>query len=106
LGRLKEMLKVGGETVAPAEIEAHPGRHPAVKLAQVVGIPDPRLEEVAVAFVELKSGRRATEQELLDHCRGQLARFKVPRSVHFVTEWPMSATKIQKSALRARVLAK
>ena len=104
LGRLKDMLKVGGENVAPAEIEAHLGLHPAVKLVQVVGVPDPRLEQVPAAFVELKPGQTVTEQDLLDHCRDQIARFKVPRYIRFVSEWPMSATKVQKEPLRARLL--
>ncbi len=104
LGRLKDMLKVGGENVAPAEIEAHLGLHPAVKLVQVVGVPDPRLEQVPAAFVELKPGHTATEQDLLDHCRDQIAGFKVPRYIRFVSEWPMSATKVQKEPLRARLL--
>ena len=104
LGRLKEMLKVGGENVAPAEIEAHLSTHPAVKLVQVVGVPDPRLEEVPAAFVELREGHAATEAELVEHCRERIARFKVPHYVRFVTDWPMSATKIQKGPLRERML--
>jgi fatty-acyl-CoA synthase len=100
LGRIKDMLKVGGENVAPLEIEAHLGTHPAVHLAQVIGRPDERLGEVPVAFVELRPGAAATPDELIAHCVGQLARFKVPRAVYFVTEWPTSTTKIVKSALR------
>jgi fatty-acyl-CoA synthase len=104
LGRLKDMLKVGGENVAPAEIEAHLGLHPAVKLVQVVGVPDERLEEVPAAFVELKPGRTATAEDLLEHCRGQIARFKVPHHIRFVSQWPMSATKVQKEPLRLRLI--
>jgi fatty-acyl-CoA synthase len=104
LGRRKEMLKVGGENVAPAEIEAHLSAHPAVKLVQVVGIPDARLVEVPVAFVELVPGLEATEQQLIDHCSGRIASFKVPRLVRFVHQWPMSATKIQRFKLRAGLL--
>jgi fatty-acyl-CoA synthase len=104
LGRLKDMLKVGGENVAPAEIEAQLGLHPAVKLVQVVGVPDERLEEVPAAFVELKPGSTATAEDLLEHCRGQIARFKVPRHIRFVNEWPMSATKVQKEPLRLRLI--
>jgi fatty-acyl-CoA synthase len=100
VGRIKEMLKVGGENVAPAEVEMLLSTHPAVAMAQVVGKPDARYGEVAVAFVELLPGRTATEAELVDHCRGQIASFKLPREVRFVTEWPMSATKIQKFRLR------
>jgi acyl-CoA synthetase (AMP-forming)/AMP-acid ligase II len=104
LGRLKDMLKVGGENVSPAEIETHMSLHPAVKLVAVVGIPDDRLGEVPVAFVELKPGCIADEQDLLEHCAGQIARFKVPRYVRLVSDWPMSATKVQKEPLRDRLL--
>lgn len=99
-GRTKDMLKVGGENVAAAEIESCLQRHPAVKLAQVVGIPDARLAEVAAAFVEVKAGASVTAQELMDFCRREIAGFKVPRQVRFVTEWPMSTSKIQKYRLR------
>ncbi len=104
IGRLKDMLKVGGENVAPAEVEAQLALHPAVKLAQVVGIPDERLVEVVAAFVELRPGASATAEELIGHCRGQIASFKIPRYVRFVTEWPMSATKVQKEPLRQRLI--
>ncbi|MCP5179272.1 MAG: AMP-binding protein [Pseudomonadales bacterium] len=103
-GRLKDMLKVGGENVAALEIESHLARHPAVRLAQVIGIPDARLQEVPAAFVELNPGETATADELIAHCRAQLASFKVPRQVHFVTEWPMSSTKVQKYKLRDTLL--
>jgi acyl-CoA synthetase (AMP-forming)/AMP-acid ligase II len=105
LGRLKEMLKVGGENVAAVEIESHISTHPAVKLVQVVGVPDERLWEVPVACVELRPGASASEEDILAHCRGAIASFKVPRHVRFVTEWPMSASKIQKHRLRAAVMA-
>ncbi|HSN73282.1 MAG TPA: class I adenylate-forming enzyme family protein [Steroidobacteraceae bacterium] len=103
-GRLKDMLKVGGENVAAAEIEACLARHPAVRLAQVVAVPDARLQEVPAAFVERVPGREATEQELIDFCRKEIASFKVPRHIRFVTEWPMSTSKIQKFRLRDRLL--
>ncbi|MFX3658269.1 MAG: class I adenylate-forming enzyme family protein [bacterium] len=99
-GRIKDMLKVGGENVAALEIESWLARHPAVQLAQVIGREDARLQEVPVAFVELAPGARATEAELIEHCREGLASFKVPRAVIFVTEWPMSSTKVQKFKLR------
>ncbi len=103
-GRLKDMLKVGGENVAAAEIEGCLQRHPAVKLAQVVGIPDQRLVEVAAAFIERKPDMAVSEQELMDFCRREIAGFKVPRHVRFVTEWPMSSSKIQKFRLREQLL--
>ena len=104
-GRFKDMLKVGGENVAAAEIEALLGRHPAVKLAQVVGIPDAKYVEVPAAFVELKPGAQATEMELVDFCRREISSFKVPRIVRFVSEWPLSSSKIQKFRLRDMLVA-
>jgi fatty-acyl-CoA synthase len=104
-GRSKDMLKVGGENVAALEIEAFLQSHPAVKIAQVVGVPDPKYIEVPAAFVELDAGSMCTEEDLLDYCRGTIATFKVPRYVRFVPDWPMSATKIQKHRLREALLA-
>jgi fatty-acyl-CoA synthase len=104
LGRLKDMLKVGGENVAAAEIEGVLQDHPSVAIAQVVGIPDERYAEVPAAFVELKPGKEATAEELIEHCRGKMASFKLPRLVRTVTEWPMSATKIQKYRLREQLV--
>jgi acyl-CoA synthetase (AMP-forming)/AMP-acid ligase II len=103
-GRLKDMLKVGGENVAAAEIESCLQRHPEVKLAQVVGIPDVRLGEVAAAFVELAAQSRIGPQDLIDFCKREIASFKVPRHVRIVTEWPMSASKIQKFRLRDEIV--
>jgi acyl-CoA synthetase (AMP-forming)/AMP-acid ligase II len=99
-GRTKDMLKVGGENVAAAEIEAMLQTHPAVKLAQVVGLPDDRYVEVPAAFVELVEGGEVAEAELIAHCKGKLASFKIPRHVRVVQEWPMSTSKIQKFRLR------
>jgi acyl-CoA synthetase (AMP-forming)/AMP-acid ligase II len=99
LGRLKDMLKVGGENVAAAEIEFFLCRHPGVKMAQVIGVPDQRMGEVPVAFVERAPGADVDEQALIDMCEGELARWKIPSRVVFVTEWPMSATKVQKFRL-------
>jgi fatty-acyl-CoA synthase len=100
LGRIKDMLKVGGENVAAIEIESWLCTHPAIKVAQVIGVPDARLQEVAAAFIELHDGRRLTREDVIRHCKGHIASFKIPRYVQFVTEWPMSATKIQKFRLR------
>lgn len=106
-GRLKDMLKVGGENVAVVEVESFLAQHPAVRIAEVVGKPDPRLDEVPVAFVELKPGEQATAQQLIDFCKGRIANYKVPREVHFIEagSWPMSLTKIDKRGLRARLAA-
>ena len=104
LGRLKDMLKVGGENVAAIEIEAYLATHPAVKIAQVVGVPDQQYMEVPGAFVELADGLTVSEEELIEFCRGRIARFKIPRYVRFVQEWPMSASKVQKFRLREQLL--
>ncbi|MBP2367263.1 class I adenylate-forming enzyme family protein [Pseudonocardia parietis] len=103
LSRLKDMLKVGGENVAAAEVEGILGEHPACGVVQVVAAPDARLGEVPAAFVQLRPGADATEQELIDFCLGTIATYKVPRYVRFVTEWPMSGTKVQKFRLRERI---
>lgn len=102
-GRTKDMLKVGGENVAAAEIEAVLDAHPCVELSQIVGAPDPRYEEVAAAFIKLKPGQTGGEQELIDFCQGKLARFKIPRYVRFVEDWPMSTSKIQKFKLKDQI---
>jgi acyl-CoA synthetase (AMP-forming)/AMP-acid ligase II len=104
LGRLKDQLKVGGENVSALEVESFLATHPAVKLAQVVGIPDERYGEIPAAFIELYPGASLTEQAVLGHCAGQIARFKIPRHVRFVSEWPMSATKIEKYKLRQSLM--
>lgn len=101
--RLKDMLKVGGENVSAAEIENHLLTHPAVGVVAVVAAPDARYVEVPAAFVQLASGASATAEELIAHCVGRIASFRVPRYVRFVAEWPMSGTKIRKVALRARI---
>jgi fatty-acyl-CoA synthase len=102
-GRLKDMLKVGGENVAAIEIEGYLVRHPAVAIAQVVGVPDARYDEVPAAFVQLAPGHTLTESELVEFCVGAIATYKVPRYVRFVTEWPMSGTKVKKFVLKDRL---
>jgi fatty-acyl-CoA synthase len=101
LGRYKDMLKIGGENVDPMEVEAFLMSHPAIDVAAVVGLPDARLSEVAVAFVQLAPGRTLAEREVIEHCRGRVASFKIPRHVMFVDEFPMTSSgKIQKVKLR------
>ena len=104
-GRFKDMLKVGGENVSALEIEAYLGTHPKVKVVAVASVPDEKYTEVPAAFVEIVPGEALTEEELIAYCKDQIANFKIPRYVRFVTEWPMSATKIQKFKLRADLLA-
>ena len=98
LGRLKEMIVSGGENVYPAEIEAVLHEHPAVTDAAVVGIPDERWGEACAAFVVAESP--VSEDELREHCRERLARFKVPKVFRFVEGLPRNSMgKIQKSEL-------
>ena len=75
VGRLKDVFRVGGENVAPAEVEEVLLAHPAVETAQVVGVPDTRLGEVACAYVTLESRSTATEKELIDWCKAALRQF-------------------------------
>jgi fatty-acyl-CoA synthase len=99
-GRLKDMYISGGENVYPAEIESVLHEHPAVADVAVVGVPDERWGERGVAFVVLEDGVRAGEDELLDHCRANLAKFKVPRMVRFLPELPRSGmSKVLKGDL-------
>ncbi|MGE3538217.1 MAG: AMP-binding protein [Candidatus Tectimicrobiota bacterium] len=101
LGRYKEMLKVGGENVDPIEVEALLLQHPAVSQVKVVGVPDPRLQEVPCACVILHPGAQVTPETLLANCRGHLASFKVPRYVLYLQEYPMTSSgKVQKFKLR------
>ncbi len=96
-GRLKDMYISGGENVYPAEVEAVLHEHPRVADAAVVGVPDERWGEVGVAFVVADG---VGEEELVEWCRGRLARFKVPSAVRFVTEIPRNSLgKIQKREL-------
>ena len=109
LGRLRETLRIGHFMVAPAEIEAFLMSHPAVGQAFVVGVPDLRLGEVAVAYVICREGRAADAAALQAHCRGRLAGFKVPRHVFVVDDVPRTpgphGDKVQKARLRERALA-
>ncbi len=101
LGRYKDLLKVGGENVDPTEIESLLLADPRVNHAAVVGVPDPRLSEVAVVFVIREPGAALQEEDVLALCRGRIASFKIPRRVFFVDAFPMTGSgKIQKYLLR------
>lgn len=104
-GRLKDMVRVGGENVAAAEIEHYLLRHPDVIAAAAVAAPDERLGEVPAVFIQVSGGSELSAEDIIAFCRAGLASFKVPRTVRFVDEWPMSATKIDKQRLRQLVVA-
>ncbi len=98
--RSKDIIISGGENISSLEIEEALYRHPAVLAAAAVARPDPKWGETPCVFVELKAGAQVTAQEIIEHCRGHLARFKVPRAVVF-GELPKTSTgKIQKFVLR------
>jgi fatty-acyl-CoA synthase len=105
MGRYKDMLKIGGENVDPMEVEAFLMSHPAINLAAVVSFPDARLAEVGVAFVKREPGCPLTDGDVLAHCKGRIASFKIPRHVVFVDDFPMTSSgKIQKVKLREEAL--
>jgi fatty-acyl-CoA synthase len=108
VGRLKDMYRVGGENVAPAEVEQTLQGHHAVQMAQVVGVPDARLGEVTAAFVILKQGASASEEELLAWCKARCANFKLPRYLAFVDTFDhigmTGSNKVQKNKLRAHAI--
>ena len=101
VGRYKDMLKVGGENVSPAEVEFLLMQLPEIAQVAVVGCPDSRLNEVAVAFVVARVGATIGPDEVINFCRGKLASYKVPRQVILVGQLPMTASgKVQKQQLR------
>ena len=100
-GRLREMIKVAGEMVFPAEVEHALLQHAAVFEAGVAGVKDERKGEIVKAYVVLKPDAKATEDELLQHCRSVLAAYKVPRSIEFRTELPKGPTgKVMRRLLK------
>lgn len=107
-GRLKDVFRVGGENVAPAEVEEVLLQHPAVQTAQVVGVPDARLGEVPCAYVTLKSGHAASEEEILSFMKQRCANFRVPRYLRIVADFEaigMTASgKVQKTRLREHAI--
>jgi fatty-acyl-CoA synthase len=105
VGRIKDMVIRGGENIYPREVEEFLFRHPKVAEVQVVGVPDPRMGEELCAWVRLKPGETAEEEEIRAFCRGQIAHYKIPRYVRFVDAFPMTVTgKVQKFIMRERMV--
>ena len=101
VGRIKDLVIRGGENIYPREIEEFLYRHPKVQDVQVVGLPDKKYGEELCAWVIAKPGQTATEDEIRDFCKGQIAHYKVPKYIQFVTAFPMTVTgKIQKFKIR------
>jgi fatty-acyl-CoA synthase len=106
VGRIKDMIIRGGENVYPREIEEFLYTHPAVQDVQVIGVPDERYGEEVMAWVLLKPGTSASEEEIREYCRGRIAHYKVPRYVKFTDGFPMTVTgKIQKFKMRETAVA-
>ena len=107
-GRLKDVFRVGGENVAPAEVEEVLLAHPAVQNAQVIGVPDKKLGEVGAAYVTLKANASTSEDDLLAWCKARCANFRVPRYLKIVQDFEaigMTASgKVQKTKLREHAL--
>ena len=101
VGRIKDMVIRGGENIYPREIEEFLYRHPQVQDVQVVGVPDKKYGEELCAWIIAKPGQVPIEDEVRDFCKRQIAHYKVPRYIRFVTEFPMTITgKIQKFKIR------
>ncbi len=100
-GRIKEMIIRGGENIYPREIENFLYKMPQIEAVEVAGIPSPKYGEQVGAFVKVKEGCTLSEEEILLYCRGQIARYKIPKYIFFVDGFPMTASgKIQKYKLK------
>lgn len=100
-GRIKDMIIRGGENIYPREIENFLYQLPQIEAVEVAGIPSPKYGEQVGAFVKLKKGQTITPEEIQEHCRGQIARYKIPKYIFFVNSFPMTASgKIQKFKLK------
>jgi fatty-acyl-CoA synthase len=106
VGRIKDMIIRGGENVYPREVEEFLYTHPKVQDVQVIGVPDTKYGEEVMAWVRLRDGETATEDDIRDFCRGRIAHYKVPRYVKFVEVFPMTVTgKVQKFLMREQSVA-
>ena len=106
-GRRKEMIIRGGENIYPKEIEAFLFTHPKIAQVAVFGIPDEFYGEEIMAWIQLHNGEQATEEEIREFCKDQIAHFKIPKYIWFVDEFPMTVTgKLQKFKMREIATAK
>ncbi len=104
-GRIKDMIIRGGENVYPREIENFLYTHPEIEAVEVVGVASEKYGEEVGAFIKRKSGSQLREEDVVDFCRGKIARYKIPKYIFFVGEFPMTASgKIQKYKLREMAL--
>ncbi len=106
VGRIKDMVIRGGENIYPREIEEFLYTHPDIADVQVIGVPDARYGEELMAWIVPRPGVALSEEDVRDFCRGQIARFKIPRYLKFVQEFPMTVTgKVQKFKMREQAIA-
>jgi len=104
IGRLKDLVIRGGENISPREVEEYLYRHPAVRDVQVTGVPDAKFGEELCAWIILRPGTQASDEDIRAFCRGKIAHFKIPRYIKFVDCFPTTATgKVQKYLLRERM---
>ncbi len=100
-GRLKDMIIRGGENISPREIEEFLYAHPKISEVQIIGVPDMKYGEEVCAWIRLRDGQEATEEDVREYCRGQIASYKIPRYIRFTTEFPTTVTgKMQKFRMR------
>ena len=100
-GRLKEMFIVGGFNVSPAEVENILLKHPKIENVSVVGVPDQRLGEIGAAFIILKEGQAATEEEIIAFSKERMSNLRTPKYVLFTDKLPLTPQgKVQKFVLR------
>ncbi|MDR2064095.1 MAG: AMP-binding protein [Prevotellaceae bacterium] len=100
-GRIKDMIIRGGENIYPREIETFLYKLPQIKNVEVTGLASPKYGEQVAAFITLKDGETLTEEDIVTYCRGNIARYKIPKYIFFIDEFPMTASgKIQKYRLR------
>ena len=92
-GRAKDIIIRGGENIYPREVEEFLHTHPKIADVYVIGMPDARLGETVLAWIKLKAGETATEDEIRDFCHGHIAYFKIPQYVRFVDGFPMTVTE-------------
>lgn len=101
VGRIKDMIIRGGENIYPREIEEFLFTHPKVSEVQVIGVPDEKYGEEVMAWIKLKQGESATEEEIKAYCQGRIAHYKIPRYIKFTESFPMTVTgKIRKVEMR------
>jgi fatty-acyl-CoA synthase len=100
-GRIKDMIIRGGENIYPREVENYLFQLDQLEAVEVAGIPSPKYGEQVGAFIKLKKGKSLSEEEVQEYCRGQIARYKIPKYIFFVDGFPMTASgKIQKYKLK------